>query len=83
MRTRGVEDLHGAEVSASTFRETATTVDFHNIVIVGPRLHDYPCTVPFEGSNPVLVLEEDSLARGERLELAPVFLPPFHVSGEP
>ena len=43
------------EVSASTFRQTATTVDLHNIVIVGPRLHDYPCTVPFEGSNPVLV----------------------------
>ena len=54
-RTRVVEDLYGAEVSASTFRQTATTVDLHNIVIVGPRLHDYPCTVPFEGSNPVLV----------------------------
>ena len=70
-------------MSASTFRQTATSVNLYNIVIVGPRLHDYPCTVPFEGPNPVLVLEEDALAVGERLELAPVFLSPFHVSGEP
>ena len=42
-------------MGASTFRQTATSIDFYNVVIVGPRLHDYPCTVPFEGPNPVLV----------------------------
>ena len=55
LRTRVVEDLDGAEVNASTFRQTAAPINLYNIVVVGPRLHDNPCTVPLEGPNPVLV----------------------------
>ena len=46
LRARVVEDLYGAEVNTSTFRQTAASIDLYNIVIVGPRLHDHPCTVP-------------------------------------
>ena len=31
-----VEDLDGAEVDAGSFRQTATSINFHNIVIMGP-----------------------------------------------
>ena len=55
LRSSVVEDLDGAEVNAGTFRQTTAPINFHNIVIMGPRLHDNPRTVPLKGPNPVLV----------------------------
>ena len=36
LRPSVVEDLDGAEVDAGSFRQTATPINFHNIVIMGP-----------------------------------------------
>ena len=55
LRSHVVEDLDGAEVGAGALRQAATTINFNNVIIVGPRLHHDPRFLPSKWLISVLV----------------------------